>query len=175
MDLKEPRINQKKLVNNINKLHWNYSSERKVPEILKGKRFISAFLTKKYFLLSVLSEENLKKVEIFKKEGNHPFPGLIAPDTPCVKSAFNVDNSKYSIFYNTKVLNSFSFNLGKNSTIILNNHEVSLNSKNLGKYNYTIDLMYIISFNSEININNFYNYLDELIEFSFSYWGLQDA
>ena len=149
-------------------LHVKYYEN--LPDVFSKPKIAFTLLTQKYFLLAILDETSNNRISMYMKENNHPFPGLIALPITDVKTGFVLNNSKFSLFENTKVVNRFSFKLGVDSTAILSNHYVSINTDVLDSFNYNIELLYLISFGSEITLDNFYEYLDELIDFSFTYW-----
>jgi len=132
------------------------------------KKSLSSFsyLTESYFVLAFLDNKNLSKSKKYVEQGFHPLPFLIKPNSIDAKSIVNIDKSQYGNFTNTKFLNGYSFSLGKDSSFILYNHTVSVESKELGKVEYTLDLAYIIYFGDNITKINFYNYLENLIFYS---------
>lgn len=141
------------------------------PKILSLEKVAYSLLTNRYFLLAITDRAGISRIEKFMEEGNHPFPTLIAPDFVSVSYGFDLGNSRNTFYKNTKVKNKFSFNLGENATAIIHNHEVSINTEVFGSFEYDVELLYLISFGREITKENFYKYLDELIEFSLVYWG----
>lgn len=128
------------------------------------------FLTDTYFLLVFIDSEAVKRIKLFLEKGFDPFPGLIKPEELSVGAAFRVEKARNTFCASNKVTNIYSFSLGKDSTIILQDHKISVNAKDIGDIEYTIDLAYIISFGDEININNFYDYIEDLVAYSFKQW-----
>jgi len=53
---------------------------------------------------------------------------------------------------------------------VLQNHTQSINIKELGSQEYTVDLTYLVAFGDEINGLSFYDYLEDLIAFSVKQW-----
>ena len=146
--------------------------QQKFPEILTTKKLdFLVYSTQDYILIAFLSESERRKIDKLIKNNVHPFPALIAPKEYEGAVAFNIQNSKNNIFANNKISNLYSFKLGSDSTFIVYNHSQSNIITDLGQYEYIISLAFIISFGDVININNFYNYLDELVDFFILKWG----
>jgi len=169
------KINKNKLSNIINKLLDINLQEKKLPNIFLGTRKVYTLVTREYFILALLDSNAEQRINKFLEMGIHPFPGLIAPNYSQIQTAFKLDNIRNAIFNDNKIINQVSFKLGSDSTVIIYNHNISINDEKYESFDYKIDLLYLIGFGSQITISNFYNYLDELIEFSFTYWRSSDV
>lgn len=141
-----------------------------LPSVLSKPAHTFAFLTSTYFILAFLQKKEKERIEELIGKRQHPFPGLIKPEDTSGPCAFRIDNARNNLFSHNKVQNMYSFCLGKNCTIILHDHKQSINTKEYGIYEYTIDLAYLISFGEEINVDNFYDYLEDLIAYSLKQW-----
>lgn len=127
------------------------------------------YTTQAYFMLAFCDEEDWTRINKLLKEDYQPFPGLIA-DSPSAKSAFKVDRSKYLMFNKNRVTDTYSFSLGRDSTVILCDHTQSINTKELGRYEYTVQLAYLVSYGDEIDSLNMFDFLDDLIAGSVKIW-----
>ena len=145
------------------------------PILLQKSVSIFRLLTNSYFILAFFDEEGKKRTMKYMEEKNHPFPTLFAPEIVPTSIAFSFENSKNILLKGNTVINMFSLSLGKNTTIILQDHKISVKTEVFGNFEYTIDLAYIISFGDEIDISNFYNYLNDLITYSFTKWRSTDV
>jgi len=117
-------------------------------------------------LLDESDEERTKKLQ---QRGSDPFPGLIA-DSPSAKSAFRFNNSRYIQLSRNRVEDMYSLSLVKDSTLILRDHAVSIDTKELGRYEYTIKLAYLAFYGDEIDPSNVADVLDDLIASSVERW-----
>jgi len=166
------KLNQEKLTNVLNRLIQVPKEIRNIlPELLsKPEVNIMNVLTDDYYLLVFLDPEGWARVTSFTLKRLSPFPGLIKPPDSQVSATINFDRSKNLFFENVHIINNFSFSLGKDSTLILKNHKLTSNIESFGIYDYTIELAYLITFGEEITVDNFYNYLEDLIAYSFKKW-----
>ena len=172
----EIKIDQRRLDSIVNQLFKTLSDiKHPIPSVLPKSPTAFTLLTNRYFLLAFLDDVVKKKIKQYMKEGNHPFPGLIAPEYGTFKSAFKLDNTRNAIFDCNKVKNMFSFSLGNDSTLIIYDHNVFINTEAFGNFDYTVPLAYLLSFGTEISRENFYDYLEDLIEFSFMHWRSRDV
>jgi len=140
------------------------------PKILsKPKISIKIIKSKNYILIVFLEPEEKarrKNDPIRKKISS--FPGLIAKDDAS-KVAFRIE-SRNTLITNCTIEDMFSISLGKDSTAILCDHKQILNTEEFGRYKYTVELAYVISFGDEINQNNIYDYFEELVAYSINQW-----
>ncbi|MCK4731662.1 MAG: hypothetical protein KAT65_04305 [Methanophagales archaeon] len=167
---------QGRLKNIIEKRLLRVPSEIKkfFPPVLSkpGVSFFT-FSTDTYLILAFIDEVEKKRIEKLIKKGYHPFPGLIADDTS-TPVAFRFKKSRNVFLERCTVENMFSLSLGGDSTVILCNHLQSINTFELGVYRYVVQLAYIISFGSEINRDNLYDFVEDLIAYSFKQWRSSD-
>lgn len=141
------------------------------PVLSKPKVGLFTYPTDTYFILAFVDAVERERIQKLTEKGYHPFPGLIKPHTGnSVSVAFKLANSRNVLIQANTVKNLFSFSLGKDCTLILRDHKQSINTKELGIYEYTINLAYIISFGDEINSDNLYDYVEDLIAYSFKQW-----
>jgi len=168
-------LNQNRVNEIINILFSSIlDKEKKLPNFIYKSPIVTVgFLTDSYFILSFLDKENAEKSKLFREKGFNPFPFLIKPKNISAKSIVSVDHAIDGHFQNTKFINAYSFDLGKDSTFILQNHTVRVESKELGRIEYIINLAYVISFGDNINFVNFYDYLENLVFYSMNLWGSQ--
>lgn len=128
-----------------------------------------SFSTQEYFMLVFGTSKEEKRVEKLKKNNFNPYPGLISCEDNN-SSAFRLDKSRNTFIKDCSVDNIYSFSLGKDCTIILQNHKQSLNTPELGEYSYKVRLAYIVTFGDEIHKANFIDFLDGLISYSIKEW-----
>jgi hypothetical protein len=141
------------------------------PEVLKVKQpqWI-AYNAESYLLLAFMMNDGLTRVKKLQTQKLSPFPGLISPDDK-TGAAIKVNNSRNLIVKANSVKNAYSFLLGSDSTIIVEEHGQIINTQELGVYEYTVELAFIIARGSEINLANQYDYLDGLIAYAIKTWG----
>jgi len=168
---KRGKTNTNRLSSILNNLFVNPDIVKFLPKVLTEPTVhILSILSEKYFLLAFFNETEWAKVREFRERGlQPPLPRLIRPETDSGPSVFNVEKLKNSLFRNNQVSNLYSFSLGKDSTILLIDHKQSVESEEL-TVDYTIGLAYLVSFGDEINSDNFYDYLEDLIAYSYKEW-----
>jgi hypothetical protein len=165
-------IDNKKLIDIIDRRLFRVSPEvlKLFPPILSGQiKGIFSICTENYFILCIIDPEDMKRIDELTKLNYHPFPGLIS-EPPNIGGAFHLKNSRNNIFQSCTVVNSPSFILEEDNTLVLINHNQSINSVEKGPYEYNIKLAYIISFGNEITFQNIYEIIDELIAYSVKHW-----
>lgn len=157
----------------IKRLFIPYKKEHLLPSIFSKPRISTfTFLTDSFFILVFLDLEGEKRARELVSKNQDPFPGLIKPENIEAPVAFGLNKSKNNFFQSNSVSNMYSFSLGNDCSFVLVEHKQSIKTEEDVKFDYTIDLAYVISFGDEINNNNFYEYLDELITVSLTNWGL---
>jgi len=98
-----------------------------------------------------------------------PFPALIKPNDVPGSSAFRFEKSKNVYIEQNRVKNAYALSLGKDCSIVLRDFFQRTTTKNTF-YEYFVHLAYIVSFGDEINSENYYDYIDDLIAFSVFHW-----
>jgi len=165
-------IDQNRLIEIVKKRLLRVPEEIKkfLPPILsKPGVDLFTFLTDTYFILAFVDAAEKEKLKNLVKKGHHPFPGLIKPENVSMSAAFRLERARNTFIAGCTVEDMFSFSLGKDSTIILLDHKQSW-PEETGVYIYVIDLAYIVSFGDEINRDNLYDFLEDLIAYSFKEW-----
>ena len=166
-------LDSKRFVKIIDKLA-NIPDEIKdnVPQVLTHSNYVVTNLTDDYcFVVFVHDKKEFKRIEKFEKQGVNPFPGLILPQDRDRPTAIALNRSRNWYLNGNKISNLYFLKLGKDCTVVIQNHKQSIGTKEFGKVDYTIDLAYLVSFGNEITLYNFYDYLDDLILFSLKTWG----
>lgn len=139
------------------------------PKILKQKLVSWASIPEsKYFLVVFLDTAEQSRINDFIKMNLNPFPGLIT--TGNESAAFKVENSRYLVVKSNNVCNSFTFSLGPDSTILLEDHRQGINTKDFGQVDYLIPLAYILSYGDEINEATLPEYFEGLVAHSINLW-----
>jgi hypothetical protein len=150
-------------------------AKRKFPPVLQGYQVNWTFAdTERFFLLIFFDMAGFKRMKELSNKGYHPFPGLINEKDDPAPSAFRFEKSRNTFISGCSVENAYTLSLGKDSTVIICNHHQSLTTPELGHYQYTVDLAYIISYGDEINRGNLLEYLDSLITYSIHEWRYKD-
>lgn len=126
--------------------------------------------TNDYLLLVFNDEDERQRIDELSKMGYHPFPGLIAEGSSSMPAAFKFEKSRNIYLRGSSVQYMYSLDLGKDSSIILCEHEQIIRTPELSDYRYVVDLAYLISFGEEINPVNKYDFIDELITYSIKQW-----
>lgn len=119
-------------------------------------------------MFAILSDAEMLRITTLLGSGINPFPGLITANSS--GAAFGLDKSRNVSIENCKVENMVSIALGKDCSIMVSNHLQSINTIELGQYQYTVELAYIISFGEEINRANMYEFLADLVSYSVTQW-----
>lgn len=145
-----------------------------LPEVLleKGQTRFLILSTDKFIIIDFLDDEEAKRISDLKKKGHFPFPGLIKPDQLKMSAAFRFEKARNGLVQGCSVNNMFSFSIGKDSSFIIQNHKQQIKTEELGEYNYTIKLAYLISFGDEITQSNIYDIAKDLMFYSFQRWGI---
>lgn len=165
------KTNANKVDSILNRLIVGLSEIRTyLPNILsKPVVNILSILSEQYFLLAFIDEKEWGRITQLISEGKHPFPGLIKPVNLDAPVAFSLEG-KNTLFRGNIVDYMYSFSLGKDSTSIIVNHKQRVKIESIGENEYFIELAYLVSFGDQIDYNNLYDYLDDLIAFSIKTW-----
>jgi hypothetical protein len=159
-----------KLTPILNNLFINPDIAKYLPSVLtQPKVQIYTLFTEKYFILAFFNNTEWAKIRDFRERGITPLPFLIKPADNTRTTPFNVQNSKNILFRSNQVKNQYAFTIGDNSTVLIIEHKQVIESEELTT-DYTIGLAYLVSFGEEITPNNFYNYLQDLVAYSFKVW-----
>ena len=145
--------------------------KRRLPPILnKPDVTFYAIFTDTYFILDFVDSTEKERIQKLMEKGRDPFPALIKPDNISAPTSFRFERSKNIVIGSCVVKNAFSFSLGKDCTLILYDHKISIQTEESGVYEYVINLAYIVSFGDEINIDNYYDFVEDLIAYSLKHW-----
>jgi len=171
MPIKDTDIDQERIKSIIQSRLSKTSKEVKegFPEVLKRDPVYWATICEpEYLMIVFLTSDDQKRLDRAMSLSQNPFVGLIT--TSVGPAAFRVEKAKYMTISGCQVTNSFTFSLGRDSTVILENHQQSVETKDMGPVSYTVPLAYILSYGDDINSVTVYDYLDGLIAFSESNW-----
>lgn len=139
------------------------------PIIFNGEPY--SYLLGTHFILNFADEEAFERINRFIARGFHPFPCFIVDENmiPSPPTLFKLENSRNVMLENIAVAQAHSVLLGKDSTLVVNNHKqiCHIDSE---VFDYVIDLAYIISFGYEIDGFNYFHFLDDLIAYSMKQW-----
>ena len=171
MEYNEQSIDQRKITSIIEKrlVHAPSEMKNKFPEVLKQMpiQWLS-IMEQKYFMIVFLTPQERQRVNEFTNKRLNPFPGLIT--TGNEGAAFRFEKSRHMLVRSCKISNSFTFSLGRDSTILLEDHSQDIKTQDLGHISYKIPLAFIISYGEEINKTSLYDYLENLVAYSTNLW-----
>lgn len=119
--------------------------------------------------LIFINEADQERIEHYRERNINPFPGLITTDNS-VPAAMRMEKSRNNTFSNCTIVNSISFSIGQDCTIIISDHSQILKGTEIGDIEYMVPLAYIVSFGIEITYENVYEYLEDLIAYSLKQW-----
>lgn len=148
-----------------------------LPEVLleKGQTRFFILSTDEFIIIDFVDDEEAKRISDLKEKNYFPFPGLIKPKQLKMSAAFRFEKAKNAFVQGCSVNNMFSFALGRDSTIIIQNHSQQIKTEELKESIYTIKLAYLISFGDEITQSNIYDVVRDLMLESFRKWGIELA
>lgn len=146
-----------------------------LPKVLleKGQTRFFLLLTDEFLIIDFLDDAEAKRISDLKAKNFFPFPGLIKPNDVKMSAAFRFEKTKYAFLRDCSVNNMFSFSLGKDSTIIIQDHKQLIKTEELKEFSYTIKLAYLISFGDEITQSNIHDVIRDLMLNSFKNWGVE--
>lgn len=139
------------------------------PDVIKGEVHWIAFANEKLILLVFLDAVQMRRVVDYDQRGFEPFPGLITTE-PSLSAMMRMEKSKNNFVTGSSVSGMYSFSIGQDSTFIIQDHTQKLKTKEMGEVEYKVPLAYIISFGEDIEEDNAYQSLDELIAYSIKVW-----
>ena len=135
--------------------------------ISSGSGFYLSFGNEKLHAIIFLDRSEKKSLDDRLKKQYDPFPGLLTTEEG-IGAAFRFENSKNCIIESCAVTNSYALSLGKNSSIVLVNHNQEINTKELGALKYKIDLGFIITFPDDTTPFDLKDAFDDLISYYIS-------
>ena len=146
----------------------------RLPEVLleKGQTRYFVLCTEDYVIIDFLDDTEAQRISALQTKGYFPFPGLIKPKPLEMSAAFHFEKTKYAVLQGCSISNMFSFSLGKDSTIVIQNHQQQIKTEELQSSVYTIKLAYLISFGDEITKSNIFDVVKDLLLESFKMWGI---
>lgn len=140
------------------------------PQVLKGGSATwFAVPEEAYFMLAVVSAGEVDRIKALRSKGVVPFPGLISP-SGFENTAFNLDGRRDVHMRDCEAENVYSFHLGGDATVIVENHRQSLETPELGSYEYRVELAYLLSYGDEITPDSLVEHLEDLVALSISLW-----
>ena len=135
--------------------------------ISSGSGFYVNFGNEKLHAIIFLDRSEKNSLDARLKNRYDPFPGLLTTEEG-VGAAFRFDNSKNCIIESCTVNNSYALSLGKNSSIVLVDHNQEINTKELGILKYKIDLGFVITFPDDSSPFDLKDAFDDLISYYIS-------
>lgn len=134
---------------------------------------IYSLRTKHLLGVFLLSKVEFQRVKEFEIKGYVPFPALYTTQDGR-PTAFRFEKSRNVYIKSNTVQNAISLSLGPDSTVILQDHTQKVLTNEIGQLEYKIDLGFLISFGSDIDEFNSYEYLEELIAYAIKSWRQHD-
>jgi hypothetical protein len=140
------------------------------PPVLRQDRVMSAIISEpEYLMIVFLTELEEKRFSECVSRQIDPFVGLIT--TGPEKATFRAEKARYVTVRSCAVTNnSFSFSLGPDSTILLEDHYQTIETEEVGKVSYKVSLAFIMSYGDDINHTAVHEYLDGLVAYSTNIW-----
>jgi hypothetical protein len=139
------------------------------PPVLRQGRALSAIISEpEYLMVAFLTVEQEKQFGKCISRKTNPFPGLIT--TGRERAACRVEKAICATARSCVITNCFSFSLGADSTIILEDHHQIIETDTIGTVSYTVPLAYIVSYGDDIDQITVYEYLENLVAYSINMW-----
>jgi len=135
--------------------------------ISSGSGFYLSFGNERLHAIIFLDRSEKNSLDARLKNQYDPFPGLLTTEEG-IGAAFRFENSKNCIIESCTVNNSYTLSLGKNSSIVLVDHNQEINTKELGALKYKIDLGFIITFPNDSTPFDLKDAFDDLISYYIS-------
>ena len=135
--------------------------------ISSGSGFYLSFGNEKLHAIIFLDRSEKNSLDARLKNQYDPFPGLLTTEEG-IGAAFRFENSKNCIIESCTVKNSYTLSLGKNSSIVLVDHNQEINTKELGALKYKIDLGFVITFPDDSTPFDLKDAFDDLISYYIS-------
>lgn len=121
-----------------------------------------------FLMVDLVTQGEAARLQSFRAQRLNPFLGLIT--TEDLPAAFKLDKSQFVSITGCFVQNVFTFAVGRDSTVVLEDHHISLNTTDRGIIEYTLPLVYLVVYGDEIDITNCYDYLDSIVADSVDSW-----
>jgi len=152
------------------------SAQKRFPfNILETETELFTFMTDNHFILAFVNPTEKKRIKEMVSKGYYPFPGLIKPANVDKPVFFKVEKTQNSMIGGLTFEGAYILSLGKDCTLVLFGLKHSINLERVEQpYEYTVKLAYVVSFGDEINADNFQDYLENLIAYSFEQWRRPD-
>lgn len=140
------------------------------PKVILEER-LKYFLMKsnKYILLIFVDDDDKRRIEEMIEQKRDPFPGLMTYN-PSSQFLYKLDGSRNLSLQHCVVSGAFTFLYGADTTVILKNHQQTIDITEWGSFQYTIKLAYLITYGKEITDDNELDIIDELISYSINEW-----
>lgn len=140
------------------------------PSVLKEPEpYWSHSYSRGVFLLYFLNYDLLKLQIDFAGTRYGPLPGLIAPSSN-EPAAMQIEGSSNLELQSNFFQGSFVLRLGKDCTVTVKDHPISLTLPQYGSVNYSIPLAYIVSTGNKISSYDIPEKVDELLAYSLGVW-----
>ncbi len=120
-------------------------------------------------IISFLNPTEKQRVWDLKEHNIHPYFALIRPSNAKGNVFFKLDKSRNTYVGKMTLQDGFGFSIGKDCTLILEELRQSVFFKER-RYQYDIDLAYVISFGDEITKENLMDSVKDLVSYSFEIW-----
>jgi predicted dehydrogenase len=135
--------------------------------ISSGSGFYVDFGNEKLHVILFLDRSEKDSLDARLQKRYDPFPGLLTTEEG-IGAAFRFENSKNCIIEGFVVNNSYALSLGKNSSIVLVDHNQEIKTDELGVLKYKIDLGFIITFPGDSSPFDLNDAFDDLISYYIS-------
>lgn len=122
-----------------------------------------------YVVVAFAPHEQLLRAAESVEKGHAPFPSLITT-SHSFSAALKLDDSRNYVLERVEIQNGYAVRLGRDSSIVFVGHVQTIDVPGMTKSSYTIPLAYALSFGHIITPTTFYEYFENLIAYSVSYW-----
>ena len=155
-----------------NLLHAPPEIKNKFPRILsKHDVSIFVFSTVNYMIVAFLDSREKERVIGLRNKNTHPFFALVKPPNVDAPAFFRLDAGTRNTYVGKMTLkDGFGFSIGKDCTLVIEELRQSVLLKEEERYQYDIDLAYVVSFGNEIKKENVLQFLKDIISYSFEIW-----
>ncbi len=118
-----------------------------------------------------MDQKEKERIRRLKERNIHPFFALIKPPDKQGPVFFRLGDGSRNMYFGKMMLkDGFAFSIGKDCTLVVEQVRQSVLLKEDERYDYNIDLAYIVSFGNEINRENALSFLKDTISYSFEIW-----
>ena len=117
----------------------------------------------------VVGENDVVRANELQEKNLDPFLALVTTEKEH-GAAFGFENSQFITIASCTVKGSFVLFAGPDSSVTLEDVNVSIQTEELGEYSYNVPLAYVVSFGDKFSLRNASEIFDDLIKRSIATW-----